>query len=882
MVFSTTDLDTATADTTHRVDVSFLNSTNPTEAFPVNENDTSAFLNYYLSQCSNGIAHVNGNEKLLYADVYSGIDAMYTCNTSGLKFYFIINPYSSDPSEIGLKFDGQTGLTILNNWQLKLTTSLGSFEFEKPRIYQLDTSNNKISLSWNLDWTIQNGNEAKFSGWGSYDVNQPLIVEVSRSRSAYSPMPDNADWGTYLAGSNSEGIIDNTVDQDHNYYVCGVTSSLSFPGININVAQNTYGGGQTDAFVSMFDVSQNLIWSTFYGGSGNTQSAWWNTGEDYALGITATGNGTTLTVGATTCNDFPLPTTNPFPTSGFFENYYAGDADGFILELNDVGARVWATRYGGNTNDNLHAIIQPQSTDYFIIVGTTDQHVEDPLVVFPNPEHYIDRTTCDAFSGGAPGIFDVGLPLCNSGTGYFNSSSGTSYNWVQKGVIAKFDLNTKELLHATLFGGTGEAWIQDVGSFTVNAASALNDNMTGEAIVVLGRTTNTYISQTCTTTVNSEFPLCDNGGFYQNTIPNTSNELGFISQFDGDLNLNWSTLFGGCDEITPTHLAFNSEGDLYITGYVESADNILYTPQCEATNNCAFPLCHTSPMYFRDHYDQSGGVNIDVKKEVFLSRFDNARNMTWSTFYGGSDDDYNDYQLFFITDVNVDITVDASDRVYLFGTSYNSSSSASGDVDLVTPPAGIYMDDINTSTIYSKNEDALILSFDLDNVLQWTTYIGGEGKEIGSCIVADGNDYLYVAGLGQSPIVNPNHMTTGSDLVGSPYVQSVPGNAYLHGIIWRFDLLNFTIDVDSPNEVLSEIKLYPNPSNGLVWLDFGKIVYDKLNIEIFDLLGKNVFSKVVFGDSRFELNLNQLADAVYTVRISNDKRFNNLKFVLQR
>ena len=34
MVFSTTDLDTATADTTHRVDVSFLNSTNPTEAFP--------------------------------------------------------------------------------------------------------------------------------------------------------------------------------------------------------------------------------------------------------------------------------------------------------------------------------------------------------------------------------------------------------------------------------------------------------------------------------------------------------------------------------------------------------------------------------------------------------------------------------------------------------------------------------------------------------------------------------------------------------------------------------------------------------------------------------------------------------------------------------
>ena len=82
--------------------------------------------------------------------------------------------------------------------------------------------------------------------------------------------------------------------------------------------------------------------------------------------------------------------------------------------------------------------------------------------------------------------------------------------------------------------------------------------------------------------------------------------------------------------------------------------------------------------------------------------------------------------------------------------------------------------------------------------------------------------------------------------------------------------------------MLSEIKLYPNPSNGLVWLDFGKIVYDKLNIEIFDLLGKNVFSKVVFGDSRFELNLNQLADAVYTVRISNDKRFNNLKFVLQR
>ena len=171
------------------------------------------YYNYFLGHCPGGITEVYGNDKLLYTDIYEGVDAMYSSNNAGLKLYFICDP-GVNPQDIGLLFEGQDDLQIVNNWGLQVETSMGNYEFEKPRVYQLNANGTVVILPWTLDWTIPNPGEAKFSGWGEIDPDKTLVIEIGKTVLTNTPMPDNADWGTFLGGPGADGILDNVVDAE--------------------------------------------------------------------------------------------------------------------------------------------------------------------------------------------------------------------------------------------------------------------------------------------------------------------------------------------------------------------------------------------------------------------------------------------------------------------------------------------------------------------------------------------------------------------------------------------------------------------------------------------------------------------------------------------
>jgi hypothetical protein len=130
-------------------------------------------------------------------------------------------------------------------------------------------------------------------------------------------------YSTYLGGTGSVGDGGNgiAVDSAGNAYVTGFTSSHDFP--LANAIQNTYGGGQTDAYVAKLNAGGSaLLYSTYLGGSGNPGNQ-----QDNGLGIAADSAGNAYVTGDTNASDFPV-TPNAFQPGGG-----TGNGDAFISKI---------------------------------------------------------------------------------------------------------------------------------------------------------------------------------------------------------------------------------------------------------------------------------------------------------------------------------------------------------------------------------------------------------------------------------------------------------------------------------------------------------------------------------------------------------------------
>ncbi|HYK92147.1 MAG TPA: SBBP repeat-containing protein [Acidobacteriota bacterium] len=92
-------------------------------------------------------------------------------------------------------------------------------------------------------------------------------------------------FSTYLGGSGPDDTEDVAVDSAGNAYVTGTTASTDFP--TLNALQPTL--KNFDAFVSKFNATGSMVYSTYLGGSGNeagTSLAVDDTGSVYVAGIT--------------------------------------------------------------------------------------------------------------------------------------------------------------------------------------------------------------------------------------------------------------------------------------------------------------------------------------------------------------------------------------------------------------------------------------------------------------------------------------------------------------------------------------------------------------------------------------------------------------------
>jgi len=105
-------------------------------------------------------------------------------------------------------------------------------------------------------------------------------------------------FSTYLGGSEQEYITDVAVDSEDNIIVAGITGSADFPVMNAFKSNSTdVSSGGVDGFITKFsEDGQSLLFSTFFGGTGN----------DWLYTMNIDSNDRIAISGTTDSTDFPL------------------------------------------------------------------------------------------------------------------------------------------------------------------------------------------------------------------------------------------------------------------------------------------------------------------------------------------------------------------------------------------------------------------------------------------------------------------------------------------------------------------------------------------------------------------------------------------------
>jgi len=261
--------------------------------------------NYYnIPTSPEGIVGVRAYEKITLKNVYPGIDWVIYSNEKGIKYDFVVHP-GADPSNIRIKYEGAVDLFLNRDGGITVKTPLGEIEEGKPVTF---SGNQEIESRFVLENAI-----ISFS-ISDYDHSEILVIDPSLL------------WATYYGGSNNDIGNFTAVDGSGNVYLAGQTESTN--AIASGGHQNTYGGGNIDAFLVKFNSAGTLLWGTYYGGSNNDvgySTAVDGSGNVYLSGFTSSSNAI---------------------ASGGHQNTFGGSGDAFLAKFNSAGTLLWGTYYG--------------------------------------------------------------------------------------------------------------------------------------------------------------------------------------------------------------------------------------------------------------------------------------------------------------------------------------------------------------------------------------------------------------------------------------------------------------------------------------------------------------------------------------------------------
>ncbi|OJW80275.1 MAG: hypothetical protein BGO69_05435 [Bacteroidetes bacterium 46-16] len=507
----------------YRMDVTLVGADPHTKV--VAEQKQAFYERYYTPQFGERGATAYAYQKITYENVYPNIDWVLYVKDNKVEYDFVVRP-GGKVSDIQLRYDGATNLSLDKSGGLTATTPSGSITEAIPVSYQ-QTNGKKVASSFTLKDNIVSFSTGDYTGtliidptlsWSTYyggsgteTMRQGCVtgdnygdgylsgVTTTNGLATVGSYQDTVtggtdaflvkfnssgvrQWATYFGGTLSENIYGIRCDQIGNVYLSGYTNSTDM--ITTVGAHQTINNGGTDAILVKFDSSGALQWSTYFGGSAAEQCYGINCDKDNNVYITGY-----------------TQSTSSIATIGAYQISQAGSQDGFLAKFNSAGTLKWATYYGGSNIDNGAGVSCDSSKNVFLC-GVTKS------------------TSGIATTGGS----QVAL-------------SGT-----QDAFIAKFD-STGAIIWGTYYGGPG-----------TDAGGAITCDNIG-SIYMTGNTASTFGIAT--------------PGAVQDTFAGAAGDM-FLVKFNSSGSLKWGTYYGGAGNDIGYALSYSALGYVYLAGVTPS------------------------------------------------------------------------------------------------------------------------------------------------------------------------------------------------------------------------------------------------------------------------------------------------------------------------
>ena len=131
------------------------------------------------------------------------------------------------------------------------------------------------------------------------------------------------------------------------------------------------------------------------------------------------------------------------------------------------------------------------------------------------------------------------------------------------------------------------------------------------------------------------------------------------------------------------------------------------------------------------------------------------------------------------------------------------------------------------------------------------------------------------------------YMTIGNfKLDSNTVVTFVSAGVYPEGAYYYIDSISLTPTICDSSVAISEnildknYKIYPNPAQALINIEFEKAFSENYTISIVNVLGQTVYSKQT-NDSKLQISVDEFSSGIYLVKLQSEKGLWSRKFVKQ-
>ncbi len=495
--------------------------------------------------------------KLVYSNLWPGIDLIYSGGTHELKYEFIVRP-GSNPEKIRLAYRGASAVSLKDTGGLQINTPVSNIDDSRPYAYQIiDGATVEVPVFYAPKDLPKDGKYIYGFDIDDYDQNESLILD-----------PAVLVYCGYIGGTNMDSVEGIAVDEEGNAYVVGSTCSdeRSFPvKIGPDLTYNDSGSVDGfDVFVAKISADgKQLEYCGYIGGDD----------VDTALNIGVDSLGNAYVAGETLSS--PL---EGFPVLIGPDLSYNGGYDVFVAKVSADGTHLEYCGYIGGAGTDWSGGLDVDCQGCSYIGGTTgSSELTFPVTIGPDLSYnddfdaFVAKVSADGthleycgYIGGSNDMGDVGTGIAVDSIGSAYVVGSTFSDESSFPVTVGPDL--------TYNGGMGDCFVAKVnvaGTHLDYCGYIGGQGYEGAWDIAVDSGGNAYITGFTDSSEGELFPLLIGPDLFHN-----GGKDAFVAKIttSGE-HLDYCGYIGGILEDRGRGIAVDSLGSAYVTGYTKSTQS---------------------------------------------------------------------------------------------------------------------------------------------------------------------------------------------------------------------------------------------------------------------------------------------------------------------